>query len=129
MNVVTFANEVLAMASELDRLRKEVTRLKHYEVEYNTLVRDSIRHSEKMLSNTAGLIMAPGVSQALPASAGVPKGFTPWTGGKCPVPGHIQVEVIFDDGLSGFSEAERLRWQNRDLPGCGNIIAYRITAL
>ena len=75
MSAVTFAEEVLAMSRELDRLRKEVARLKHYEAEYNTLVRDSIRHSKKMRANTMDLIMKPGVSNALRASVGVPEGY------------------------------------------------------
>lgn len=65
MSAVAFAEEVLAMSRELDYLRKEVSRLKRYESDYSTLVRDSIRHSEKMLANTMDLIMIPGVSQAL----------------------------------------------------------------
>lgn len=127
MNAVTFAEEILAMSRELDYLRKEVSRLKHYETEYNTLVRDSIRHSNKMLANTVDLLKVPGVSEALQA-AQVPEGFKPWAGGKLPVPEMAQVEVIFDDGLRGFCEAGRLRWPSTNPPGHGNITAYKIVA-
>jgi len=67
MNAVIFAEDILAMSRELDRLRKEVARLRKYETEYNTLVHDSIRHSEKMTANTMDLIMKPGVNEVLTA--------------------------------------------------------------
>jgi hypothetical protein len=127
MSAVKFAEEVLAMSRELDRLRKEVVRLRQYEAKYNALVRESIRHSEQTTANTLRLLTVPGVSEALQTAVSrVPDGFTPWFGGECPVAGRAQVEVIFDDGLRGFCEAERLRWQSTNPPGHGNITAYRI---
>lgn len=125
MNAVTFAEEILAMSRELDYLRKEVSRLKHYEAEYNTLVRDSIRHSEQSTINTLNLLKVPGVSEALQA-AQLPEGFTPWAGGECPVPAETQVEVVFDDGLRGFCAAAYLRWASINPPTLGNITAYKV---
>lgn len=125
MNAVTFAEDILAMSRELDRLRKEVARLKHYEAEYNTLVRDSIRHSAKMTANTMDLIMKPGVNEALQASMTVPEGFTPWAGGDCPVPFGAQVEVIFRVGLRNTGCAAVL-WHWGHGGGGDDIIAYRV---
>jgi len=125
MNVVTFAEEILAMSRELDRLRKEVARLKHYEAEYNTLVRDSIRHSEKMMANTMDLVMKPGVSEALQASVGVPEGFTLWAGGECPVESDTNVDVLLRGGTASTCLAGNYSWRlHRDSDK--DIIAYRV---
>lgn len=53
----------------------------------------------------------------------IPDGFTPWSGGECPVSPDTEVEVIFDDGRKGFCAAKHLRWTNA--PGF-SIIAYRV---
>lgn len=53
----------------------------------------------------------------------IPDGFTPWSGGECPVSPDTEVEVIFDDGRKGFCAATHLRWTNA--PGF-SIIAYRV---
>lgn len=124
MNAVTFANEILAMSRELDSLRNEVARLKHYEAEYNTLVRDSIRHSHKMMANTMDLIMRPGVSEALRASVGVPEGFTPWTGGERPVDKYVRVQLLLRNGDMPSGAAWDCRWLH-----CGNgedVVGYRV---
>lgn len=123
MNVVTFAEDILSMSRELGYLRKEVARLKRYEAEYTTLVRDSIRHSEQSTINTLNLLKVPGVSEALQA-AQLPEGFTPWTGGERPVDKCIRVELLLRKGDRPTGAACDCRWNH-----CGNgedIVGYRV---
>jgi hypothetical protein len=54
----------------------------------------------------------------------IPEGFTPWTGGKCPVDPDTGVDVILADGTSGGSEAKGFDWSHVEGRSV-NILAYR----
>jgi len=124
MSAIAFAEEVLAMSREISYLRKEVARLRHYEAEYNTLVCDSIRHSNKMMTNTLGIVMTPGVSEALRVAAQLPEGFAPWAGGERPVDKCIRVQLLLRNGDMPSGAACDCRWLHS---GNGeDIVGYRV---
>ncbi|MGL4577285.1 MAG: hypothetical protein ACRCV9_21035 [Burkholderiaceae bacterium] len=56
--------------------------------------------------------------------------WTAWTGGECPVPDGVEVEIIFRHGESVFiSDPNALAWNSRRSPENHDIIAYRISGL
>ena len=69
----------------------------------------------------------------LQAASGHPKGITlresplyPWTGGECPVPGGVEVEIILRDSLYKKPLfADNLNWSHRGADD--DIIAFRLT--
>lgn len=54
----------------------------------------------------------------------IPEGFTPWSGGDCPVDPDAGVDVIMSDGSVAGSEASDFDWHHVE-GRIGNIIAYR----
>lgn len=55
----------------------------------------------------------------------IPEGFTPWSGGECPVPFGARVEVIFRAGLRNTGRTAAL-WHWAHAGGVSDIIAYRV---
>jgi hypothetical protein len=62
------ANDILGMQERIESLEHEVTRLMGYEEKYNALLNDSLAHSEKMVGGMLGLLMKPGVVDAIKAT-------------------------------------------------------------
>lgn len=61
----------------------------------------------------------------LPEGRGGCQGFTPWTGGACPVVGEVQVVVMFRSGNTfGGLSADCWRWEHYG--SVGDILAYKV---
>lgn len=69
-------------------------------------------------------IIAYRVVETPKAQVKIPKGFTPWFGGACPVDPDTGVDVILADGTSGGSEAKDFDWSHVEGRSV-NILAYR----
>lgn len=58
MNVLEFAHQILDMQDEINHLRSEVARLQKFEAEYNTLLDESIKHGEHMMTGWLNLLLS-----------------------------------------------------------------------
>ena len=67
-SVVRFAEEILAMDNEIQRLQQENAHLREIKKKYEDMVENSIFHSQEMMNNTLGLLLRPGVAAALEKS-------------------------------------------------------------
>jgi hypothetical protein len=60
-----------------------------------------------------------------PNPVAIPAGYTPWSGGECPVSGDTKVTPIFRDGTSSKpNHADNLQWDHYDEET--DLIAYRV---
>jgi hypothetical protein len=65
MSIFKMAREVLELERELDRLRWIECQHEELQHKYDELLRDSLQHSEKMTFGLLGLLVKPGVADAL----------------------------------------------------------------
>lgn len=78
-------------------------------------------------TNHPGGILAYRVVEAPKPQVKIPKGFTPWAGGPCPVPVYVRVEVILRNGARDIScPAGVWHWHHGVDDGDGDIVAYRV---
>jgi hypothetical protein len=64
MNVIIFAKEILLMQSRIEDLEYENSRLRMFEDKYNTMLDESLEHSQRMVGTMLKLVMTPGVIEA-----------------------------------------------------------------
>lgn len=75
-------------------------------------------------TNYAGDIIAYRAVEAPKPKVEIPEGFTPWSGGKCPVDAGAEIGVILRNGSQGSGLAGGHRWTHGQ--NLGDIIAYRV---
>lgn len=64
VSVVDFANQILDMHFELQRLRDENEDLRKYRKDYMDLLNRDIKHGEEMMGGLLKLALTPGVIEA-----------------------------------------------------------------
>lgn len=64
MNVVKFANDVLAMHDRIQDLEWENEQLRDYKQKYNDLLSESVTHGQETSVNMIKLLLIPGVADA-----------------------------------------------------------------
>lgn len=71
LQVIDFANQVLAMRDRINDLEWQNAQLEEYKYKYDALLQENLDHSMRMSGNMLKLLMTPGVVEACQANKDV----------------------------------------------------------